>query len=202
MVRHIAKLGSLALILLLALGAAPGTQAYLSAGFQQGLTDQSKQAGMPALQGQAAQSSPAQPPVCETLPFGKTIDREPSVREKHCYSFTLEAGQFVQALVEQRGINVSVRIFGQDGKLLTSIDRINSIHGPENASLIAPSSGVYRIQIESLSASVRGLYRITLTEPRAATPSDEKRVAAEKLISEAEDLREQNTTETRAAGGG
>jgi CHAT domain-containing protein len=152
------------------------------------------QAGMPALPGQA-QSSPAQPLACETLPFGKTIDREPSVGEKHCYSFTLGAGQFVQALVEQRGIDVFVRIFGQDGQLLTGIDRINSIHGPENASLIAPSSGVYRLQIQSLSASVRGLYRITLTEPRAATPSDEKRVDAEKLISEAEDLRAQNTVE-------
>ena len=190
------------MILLLALGAAPGTQAYLSAGFQQGLTDQSKQAGMPALQGQAAQSSPAQPPVCETLPFGKTIDREPSVREKHCYSFTLEAGQFVQVLVEQRGIDVSVRIFGQDVKPLTSIDRLNSIHGPENASLIARSSGVYRLQIESLSVSVRGLYRVTLTEPRAATPSDEKRVNAERLISEAEDLRARNTAETARLAAG
>jgi CHAT domain-containing protein len=196
MVRHIAKLGSLALILLLALGGPPGAQAYLSAGFQQGLTDPSKRADMPALPGQAAQSSPAQPPVCETLPFGKTIDREPSVREKHCYSFTLEAGQFVQALVEQRGIDVLVKVFGEDGKLLTRIDRLNSIHGPENASLIAPSSGAYRLQIESQIASERGLYRVMLTEPRAATPTDEKRVAAEKLISEAEALRTRNTGET------
>ncbi|HEY9432748.1 MAG TPA: tetratricopeptide repeat protein [Blastocatellia bacterium] len=157
---------------------------------------------MPALPGQAAQSSPAQPPVCETLPFGKTIDREPSVREKHCYSFTLEAGQFVQALVEQRGIDVSVKVFGQDSKPLTSIDRLNSIHGPENASLIAPSSGVYRLQIEALSDSVRGLYRVTLTEPRATTPTDEKRVDAEKLISEAEALRVRNTAETARLAAG
>jgi CHAT domain-containing protein len=151
---------------------------------------------MPALPGQAAQSSPAQPPVCETLPFGKPIDREPSVGEKHCYSFTLGAGQFVQALVEQRGIDVLVKVFGEDGKLLTRIDRLNSIHGPENASLIAPGSGAYRLQIESQIASVRGLYRVMLTEPRAATPTDEKRVAAEKLISEADALRTRNTGET------
>jgi len=196
MVRHIAKLGSRTLILLLVMGAAPGPQASLPAGFQQGQADQSKQAETPALQGQAAKSSPGRPPVCETIPFGKAIDREPSVGEIHCYSFTLEAGQFVQALVEQRGIDVSVKVFGQGDKPLTSIDRINSIHGPENASLIAPSPGVYRLQIESLRTSVRGLYRVTLTEPRAATQSDEKRVAAEKLVSEAEDLRAQNTVET------
>jgi len=178
MVRHIAKLWSRALILSLALGAALGAQASL-----------------PALPRQA-QSSPAQPPACETLPFGKAIDREPLVGEKHCYSFTLGAGQFVQALVEQRGIDVFVMVFRPDGKLLISIDRLNSIHGPENASLIAPSPGVYQLQIQSLRAAVRGLYRVTLTEPRAATPSDEKRVAAEKLISEAEAMRERNTAET------
>ena len=179
---------------MLALGAAPWLQASLPACSGQSALVGTPQPGMPALPGQA-QSSPAQPLGCETLLFGKTIDREPSLGEKHCYSFTLGAGQFVQALVEQRGIDVFVRVFGQDGKLLTSMDRINSIHGPENASLIAPSSGVYRLQIQSLSASVRGLYRITLTEPRAATPLDEKRVDAEKLISEAEALRAQNTVE-------
>ena len=35
-----------------------------------------------------------------------------------------------------------------------------------------------------------------MTEPRAATPSDEKRVAAEKPISEAEDFEGENTVET------
>src|SRR5262245_33101245 len=112
--RRIAKLGSRALILFLALGVALGAQASLPAEFQQGQQDQNKQAGTPAPPGQGAQSSPAQLPACETLPFGKAIDRGPSLGEKHCYSFTLVAGQFVQALVEQRGIDVSVKVFGQD----------------------------------------------------------------------------------------
>src|SRR5215813_3955986 len=55
----------------------------------------------------------------DPLPFGKTIERELTGGEKHYYSFTLEAGQFVQAVVEQDGIDVVVAIFGQDGKKLT-----------------------------------------------------------------------------------
>jgi CHAT domain-containing protein len=117
--------------------------------------------------------------------------------EKHCFSFTLSAGQFVQALVEQRGIDVVVMIFGQGGERLTNVDRLNGLYGPETASLIAPSSGVYQLQIQSeRSASIRGRYRLTLKEPRAAISSDEKRIAAEKLVLEAGDLRAQNTADT------
>src|SRR5262245_30226404 len=83
------------------------------------------------------------------LVFGKTIERERYGGEEHRYAFSVEAGQFVQTLVEQCGIDVFVTIFGQDGKPLLEVDRPNGSQGPENASLIAPSSGVYRLQIRS-----------------------------------------------------
>src|SRR5215468_8807379 len=177
MVRLIAKPGLRALILLLAcLGA---------------------QSSLPALPGPAAQSSPAQTDPCETIPFAKAIDQELSGGEKHCFSFTLGAGQFVHAAVEQRGIDVVVTIFGQGGKQLTSVDRPNRMYGPEAASLIAPSSGVYQLQIQSRSSSsIRGRYRVILKEPRAAVFSDEKRMAAEKLVFEAGPLWKQNTVDT------
>src|SRR5262245_47647536 len=98
MVRRIAKPWLRALILLLA---APGA----------------------ALGTQAAQSSPAQTGSCETIPFAKAIDQELSGGEKRCFSFTLGAGQFVLAAVEQRGIDVFVTIFGPGGEQLTSADR-------------------------------------------------------------------------------
>src|SRR5262249_44382099 len=129
-------------------------------------------------------------------PFDKAIDQELSGGEKHCFSFTLGEGQFIQAAVEQRGIDVVVTIFGQDGKQLTSVDRPNRIYGPEAASLIAPGSGVYQLQIQSRSdPSIRGRYRVILKEPRAAISSDEKRMAAEKLVSEAGPLWAQNTAD-------
>src|SRR5882672_5515027 len=113
MIRSIAKLGLRALILLFL-----GAQASLPAQARMPALP-----GKPALQEPAAQSPPAQTGACETIPFGTAIDREMSGGEKHCFSFTLKAGQFVQAVVEQRGIDVVVTIFGQDGERLTSADR-------------------------------------------------------------------------------
>ena len=190
------------MIFLLALIAVPGAnleaQASLPACFGQSVLTGSSQAGAPALPGPAAQSSAAQPPACEAIVFGTAIDRELSLGEKRCYSFNVSAGQFVQARVEQRGIDVVVSIFGQGGEPLTSVDRLNGVYGPETASLIAPNSGVYRLQIQSdMSASNRGRYRVTLKEPRAAIPSDEKRIAAEKLAFEAELLRRENSADAR-----
>src|SRR5262249_31707541 len=134
-------------------------------------------------------------------PFGKAIDRDMSIGEKHSYSFTLQAGQFVQAVVEQRGIDVTVAMFGPEGVQLIKVDRPTSTQGNETASLIAPSSGAYRLQIESpQSASVRGYYRVTLKEPRGAIPSDEKRIAGEKLVFEAVNLMSKNTVDTLRQG--
>jgi CHAT domain-containing protein/tetratricopeptide (TPR) repeat protein len=181
MFRRIAKPALRALILSLALG----TQAPLPASFGQSVHAGNPQAGAPALPGQAA--------PCETIAFRTAIERELPVGEKHCFSFTLTAGQFVQAVVEQRGIDVVVRIFGEDGKLLTNVDRLNGRYSPETASLIAPYSGVYRLQIQpGPSATVRGGYRVRLKDPRDAIPSDEKRITAEKLAFDAEQLRMQN----------
>ncbi|MGH9934890.1 MAG: tetratricopeptide repeat protein, partial [Blastocatellia bacterium] len=132
----------------------------------------------------------------EPLPFEKTMERELSHGEKRRYSFTLEAGRFVQAVVEQDGVDALVTIFGQDGKLLAEVDRPNSMQGLETISLIAPGSGVYHLQIRAQrTASIPGRYRITLKEPRAAISSDEKQIAAEKLVTEAVRLWMKNTAD-------
>jgi len=121
--------------------------------------------------------------------------------EIHSYSFTLKAGQFVQAVVEQRGIDVTVAIFGPEGKQLTKVDRLTSTQGPETASLIAPRSGDYRLQLDSaLSAAFRGQYRVTLNEPRAATSSDEKRIEAETLVFKAGQLWDEKTADSLRQG--
>src|SRR5215471_18563672 len=184
MVRSITNPGLRALILLLAV---LGSQAS---------SQTSTQVSESAIPGAAAQSSPAQPVACSEIPFDKPIDREMSRGEKHCFSFTVSAGQFVQAVVEQQEIDVAVAIFRQNGDRLTSVDRPNVTRGPETASLIAPGSGVYRLQIDSNgSASIRGRYRVALKGPRAAIPSDEKRIEAENLISEDVQLMRQNNAD-------
>jgi len=138
-----------------------------------------------------------------SLVSGKAVERELPGGEKHCYSFTLESGQFVQAVVEQQGIDVVVTIFGQDGKPLAKVDRPNGMVGLETASMIAPGSGGYHLQIQSTRKSaISGRYRVTLKEPRAAISSDEKRITAEKMVFDAESVRAKNTADAlrQAAG--
>src|SRR5215831_17360195 len=151
----------------------------------------------------SAQTRLPQTGASDPLLFGKAIERDLSRGENHSYTFTLRAGQFVQAVVEQRGIDVTVAVFGPEGEQLTKVDRPTSTQGPETASLIAPSSGAYRLQIEQAgSASVRGRYRVTLKGPRGAIPSDEKRIAAEKLVFEGVNLWEENTADSLRQGAG
>src|SRR5262249_9784876 len=98
---------------------------------------------------------------------------------------------------EQHGIDVVVSIYGQEGNLLTAVDRLNSTQGPETISLIAPSSGSYRLQIKSdQSPSVRGRYQDVFKEPRDAIPCADKLIGAEKLVLETGRLMAKNTAET------
>ena len=119
----------------------------------------------------------------DPIPFGKAIDREMSRGEKHNYSFTLTEGQFIQAVAEQRGIDLAVAIFGPDNELLTTVDRLNSTQGLETISLIAQKSGAYRLQIEAVSSSAARVRhreyartapaRLPRTPPSAATRQGE-----------------------------
>jgi CHAT domain-containing protein/tetratricopeptide (TPR) repeat protein len=196
MLRIIAKPGLRALIVLFVGAHVLGAQAWTP-----GLPVVSAQSTTPSAPGPSTQRPAAQAPTaqtvpCPAIPFGTPFDYELSRPKKHCFSFTLKAGQFVQAIVEQHGIDVVVSISGQDEDQLTVVDRQNSTQGPETASLIAPSSGVYRLQIQSdVSPSIRGRYRVTVREPRAPIPSDQKRIEAERLIVEAGRLKGRNTAE-------
>jgi CHAT domain-containing protein len=188
MLRILPKPGLRALILIYlgaqaALSASLGAQASMPAGPAGTGPARTAPAGT-ALR--AAQTTPAQSGACPATPFGAPFDREISRGEKHCYSFTLKAGQFAQAVVEQHGIDVVLSILGPEGDQLTSVDRLNFTQGPETISLIAPSSGLYRLQIQSdLSPSVRGRYNVILKEPRTALPSDDKVIGAERQAFEA-----------------
>ena len=139
--------------------------------------------------GPAARSRLTQTEANEQISFGKAVDRDLSGGGKHSYSFTVEAGQFVQAVVVQKGIDVVVAIFTPNGDQLAIVDRWNGTQGPETASMIAPVSGAYRLEIRSgPDARIHGKYRLTLKEPRATIPSDEKLIKAEKLVYEAVNL--------------
>ncbi|MBV9957466.1 MAG: CHAT domain-containing protein [Acidobacteria bacterium] len=131
------------------------------------------------------------------LEQGKPVECELAGGKAETYLIKLSAGQFLRAVVEQRGIDVVVRLYAPDGKQLLEVDSPNGTDGPEPVSLIASVTGEYRLEVRSLAPEVApGRYVATITELRVATETDRTLAAAEKALSEGEALRAQGTLES------
>ena len=117
---------------------------------------------------------------------GKPIERELAGGESHSYHIMLAAGQFLRAVVDQRGVNLIVTLYGPDGRKIADIDSPNGAQGPEPVSVIAETTGDYRLELRPHQQKApKGRYEVKIEELRAATPQDKIRVAAERAFAEA-----------------
>jgi erythromycin esterase len=131
-----------------------------------------------------AQQPTAPAARAEAQPLGrhKPVERELKAGETHAYEIALEAGQFLDAAVNQRGIDVVVRVFAPDGKLLAEIDSPNGTQGDEPIALQAKAAGAYRIEVvpnEEGGSGAAGRYEIRVNEILSADAYAE-RLAAKK----------------------
>ncbi|MCI0389801.1 MAG: tetratricopeptide repeat protein [Acidobacteria bacterium] len=125
----------------------------------------------------------------QTLELGKPIEKRLAGGESHSYSVTISAGQFLRAVIEQRGIDVAVTLFAPNGRKLLEVDSPNGDEGPEPVSWIAETSGNHRIEVRSGDKQARpGRYEARVETLRAATEADRIRVGAELAVMEAEHL--------------
>lgn len=126
---------------------------------------------------------------------GQKLLRELGGGDCHAYRIALQANQFLHFVVDQRGIDVVLTIYSEDGTQLSKVDRPNGSHGPETISLIAPVDGFYLLNVHSFDeVSARGQYELKFVPPRIAQNSDKTRITAERLISEGEELRNAKLT--------
>jgi hypothetical protein len=65
---------------------------------------------------------------------GRLIERELAGGESHSYGIMLALGQYLQVVVDQRGIDVVVALFAPDGKKISEVDSPNGTAGPETVS--------------------------------------------------------------------
>lgn len=131
------------------------------------------------------------------LEIGRRVERTLAGGQTHSYRIAVASGQYVHLVVEQRGVDVVVTLFGPDGRNVTEVDSPNGTQGPEPVFAIAETSGTYRVEVRSLEEDApAGQYAVTLEELRQATRQDESRVTAERLFSEAELLRDQKSSES------
>jgi hypothetical protein len=131
------------------------------------------------------------------LEAGKPIEQELKAGELHSYRIALNSNQFLRVIVDQRGIDVVVVLFGPDGKQIIEVDSPNGTQGPERVSLTTPVGGQYRLDIRSLEKGVpAGRYEAKIEEIRPATSQDGLRIAAERTFAQAQKLRFQGTAKS------
>jgi len=141
-----------------------------------------------ATPGRVTRNRPQQE-VTRVLDVGKPVERVLKGGEMHVYQVTAVAGQYLHAVVEQRGIDVLVTLYASDGKKMLEVDSPNGEQGPEPVEVITEVSGAYRLEVRALEAKVpEGAYRVTLMSLRAATREDRRRMAEEAELAEATKL--------------
>ena len=116
-----------------------------------------------------AQALPSQ------LQIGTPIERQLATGQSHSYSLSLQKDQLVQLVIDQKGIDVIVRVFSPAGKPVREVDTPNGEEGPENVEFIAGANGNYRIEIAPLGqfdVAASGRYEIKVVEVRKATDQE------------------------------
>jgi CHAT domain-containing protein/Tfp pilus assembly protein PilF len=141
------------------------------------------------------QSTTGQPDVRQLIP-GAPIERELAGGQAHWYQITLAAGQYLRVIVDQRGIDVVLRLLDADGKELAKADREYE-YGLEPITFLAESPGVHRLEVGAAEKeAVAGRYEIRLDALHDPTPEDLRRLDAARLITEGDQLRRQGTAES------
>jgi tetratricopeptide (TPR) repeat protein len=100
------------------------------------------------------------------------------------HEIALEAGQFFQATLHQRGVDAIVRLVGPDGSVIE--DGIDSSEGPagmEPVSMLATASGPHVIEVSPVEETTAvGAYELEAARPRKPSARDRERLEAERLM--------------------
>ena len=120
-----------------------------------------------------AMAQPQRPAA--SLQSGLPISRTLSRGQSHRFNLPLQQDQFAQIVVDQRGIDVLVRVYSPDGKNIAEFDSPNGANGPEKVPVIANVPGTYSIEVTPLGQAedlAPGAYEIRMSETRQATSQE------------------------------
>jgi CHAT domain-containing protein/Tfp pilus assembly protein PilF len=118
---------------------------------------------------------------------GKPVVKELLSGDVHVYKVELKSRQYCRVIIEQRGTNLSIAIYGPDDRKLD--ETLGREHASTPLSLIAETAGTYRLEVRALEKRpARGRYELKTEEIRIATKEDGYRIAADRARREAERL--------------
>ena len=109
-----------------------------------------------------------------TLQTGVPVDRTLGPGQAHEFTVDVKENNMVQLVVEQKGIDVIVKVLTPDGKPLSRCDTPNGNEGPEQVSFLTTEAGKYRITVSPIEQGepATGHYEIKLVEVRDATDEE------------------------------
>lgn len=121
-----------------------------------------------------------------TLEPGHPLEREIAVGQEHNYHIQLQAGQYAQIEVEQRGINVLLNVFAPDNKYLFWHDLEYETTGTERAIIVAEAPGEYRLWVApqgppNAKNILPGKYLVKIASLHSAT-EQEKRIFQAQIL--------------------
>ena len=131
---------------------------------------------------------------------GFSLTKEMKGGETHEFQFSLQRGQFLNARIEQQGIDVEVHLLDSKGNEVTGMDSLNGDFGPEVIASVIAESGEYRLQVIcSNPKAAAGHYELKIVALHAATATDSDHAAAEQSMGKGGLLLGANTAESRAS---
>jgi len=127
----------------------------------------------------------------QRVELGRPVERELKGGEVHQYQVDVETGQFLHAIVDQRGIDVVVIVFAPNEQKVFEVDSPNGANGPEPVYLLGETPGPYRLEIRSLEpTALAGKYEIRVEALRAPEEKDLSLIQALRLSADAGALRQ------------
>lgn len=158
---------------------------------------QTPPAPVPAKQDENVSAPSRGRPEAQPLELGGSLEGELARGQTRRYLVNLKAEQFARIVVEQRGIDVVLKVLAADDTLLARVDNMDIPTGSEQVAVLAETAGVYELEIQAAEEAEAGRYVVRLAEVRAPNAQDRSAVAAERVLVDANRLLLERTAGAR-----
>jgi CHAT domain-containing protein/tetratricopeptide (TPR) repeat protein len=123
-------------------------------------------------------------------PTQKLVTRQLKTGFIHVYPLHLKAGERVEVVALQNGVDLRAALFDPSGQHLFTVDNPTGSFGRERILWVAQMSGSYRIDISCTRQGEVGAYTIWVDDEGPAAAKDEKDARAESLFYQAKEEKE------------